>query len=178
MSTRSGISSRYNTNSIPTSKLGSVIRRYQQGAPFRNLPLTLTAYACSQPLQSLFFSPHIEDSICRNSERPKMSNPGALMLVDFTLSHEGAPPADPQLLALHAVYLFQGVAPRSGAAGFLDKLERMPRKRASSPSTDCRFIYSEISCLLMSSSIGLCHALPLCLATFCDIYVCPIICHP
>ncbi|KAF9643148.1 hypothetical protein BDM02DRAFT_3104817 [Thelephora ganbajun] len=60
--------------------------------------------------------------IRRNSILPETSGPDASMLVKFSPNCEGAPPPDPQLLALHATCA--RVAHMSGAAEFLDELER------------------------------------------------------
>ena len=54
--------------------------------------------------------------------RPETSVSDSPMLVDLSSNYEGAPPPDPQLLALHAVCA--RVAHTSGAAEFLDELER------------------------------------------------------
>jgi len=56
------------------------------------------------------------------SRRLETSAPGDPMVVEFSSNYEGAPPPDPQLLALHATCA--RVAHMSGAAEFFDKLER------------------------------------------------------
>ncbi|KAF9643997.1 hypothetical protein BDM02DRAFT_3122647 [Thelephora ganbajun] len=63
----------------------------------------------------------IEQHIRRISTRPETSGSGAPLAVEFRSDLQGAPPPDPQLLALHATCA--RVAHMSGATEFFDRLE-------------------------------------------------------
>ena len=69
-----------------------------------------------------FHSPYFEEYIHITSNRPETATPGAPMLLNSSSNHDGAPPANPRLLALHATC--SRVAQLSGAAELFDKLDR------------------------------------------------------
>ena len=68
----------------------------------------------------MFYEPD-ERYIHRDFVGPKDHVDGTPMVVEFVSCYQGAPPPDPQLLALHATCT--RVAHMSGAAKFLDQLQ-------------------------------------------------------